>query len=147
MNILKNFTYVLFSLLLLLLNVHLVHATELVYVPNNPSFGGNPLNGSALLSAAQAQNNHTDTKNAATSSAFTQKTPLEQFNTTLQQYVLNRIAGSVTGSLFGASGQLIPGTVSTQDFEITIVSLGAGVMQITTVDKQTGQSTSFQISQ
>jgi curli production assembly/transport component CsgF len=30
-------------------------ASELVYHPANPTFGGNPLNGSALLSQAQSQ--------------------------------------------------------------------------------------------
>jgi curli production assembly/transport component CsgF len=30
-------------------------ASEIVYHPVNPTFGGNPLNGSALLSQAQAQ--------------------------------------------------------------------------------------------
>jgi curli production assembly/transport component CsgF len=30
-------------------------ATEMVYHPVNPTFGGNPLNGSFLLSTAQAQ--------------------------------------------------------------------------------------------
>ena len=33
-----------------------VKATELVYEPINPSFGGNPLNGSFLLSKANSQN-------------------------------------------------------------------------------------------
>ena len=35
-------------------------ATELVYTPVNPSFGGNPLNGTWLLNNAQAQNDHDD---------------------------------------------------------------------------------------
>ena len=35
-------------------------ATELVYTPINPSFGGNPLNGQFLLNEAQAQNNFTE---------------------------------------------------------------------------------------
>jgi curli production assembly/transport component CsgF len=30
-------------------------ASQLVYQPTNPTFGGNPLNGSFLLSTAQAQ--------------------------------------------------------------------------------------------
>ena len=34
-------------------------ATELVYTPVNPAFGGNPLNGSWMLNNAQAQNDHT----------------------------------------------------------------------------------------
>jgi curli production assembly/transport component CsgF len=32
-----------------------VSASQLTYVPTNPTFGGNPLNGSFLLSQAQAQ--------------------------------------------------------------------------------------------
>ena len=32
------------------------NATELVYTPINPSFGGSPLNGAWLLGNAQAQN-------------------------------------------------------------------------------------------
>ena len=38
----------------------LVQATELVYTPINPSFGGNPLNGTWLLNNAQAQNDFDD---------------------------------------------------------------------------------------
>jgi len=33
-------------------------ASQLIYTPVNPSFGGNPLNGSFLLNKAQAENNH-----------------------------------------------------------------------------------------
>jgi curli production assembly/transport component CsgF len=33
------------------------YASEQVYHPNNPTFGGNPLNGTYLLSTAQAQGN------------------------------------------------------------------------------------------
>jgi len=35
-------------------------ATELVYTPVNPNFGGNPLNGPTLLNEAQAQNDYKD---------------------------------------------------------------------------------------
>ncbi len=37
-------------------------ATELVYTPVNPSFGGSPLNGSWMLGQAQAQNRFTDSR-------------------------------------------------------------------------------------
>ncbi len=37
-------------------------ATELVYSPVNPSFGGNPLNGSWMLGQAQAQNKFADSR-------------------------------------------------------------------------------------
>lgn len=118
-------------------------ATELVYVPVNPSFGGSPLNGPVLLNSAQAQNKHKDPD--AQIAGLTQRTPLEQFNDTLQRAILSRVAAAATGSLFSASGQLVPGTVETADFSISIVDQGGGILQITTTDKATGQSTSFQI--
>ena len=42
--------------LLLLLGATQAGATELVYYPINPSFGGNPNNAPGLMSIAQAQN-------------------------------------------------------------------------------------------
>ncbi|TMP81697.1 curli production assembly protein CsgF, partial [Pseudoalteromonas ruthenica] len=36
----------------------LLLASELVYTPINPSFGGSPLNASMLLNKAQSQNKH-----------------------------------------------------------------------------------------
>jgi curli production assembly/transport component CsgF len=118
-------------------------ATELVYVPVNPSFGGSPLNGPVLLNSAQAQNKHQDPD--AQIPGLTPRRPLQQFNDTLQRAILSRVAAAATGSLFNASGQLVPGTVETADFSISIVDQGGGVLEITTTDKATGQSTSFQI--
>jgi curli production assembly/transport component CsgF len=37
--------------------------------------------------------------------------------------------------------------VDTADFRITITALGGGVLEISTLDKVTGQSASFQVSQ
>ena len=48
------------GLLIGLASAAAVQATELVYTPVNPSFGGNPLNGTWLLNNAQAQNDHDD---------------------------------------------------------------------------------------
>jgi len=120
-------------------------ASELIYVPVNPSFGGNPLNGPVLLNSAQAQNRTKDP--AATPSAIAaQQTPLQQFNDMLERSVLNRLASAATSSVFDAGGNLIPGTVSTGNYSIQISDLGGGMLQITTTDKVTGDSTSFQVS-
>jgi len=121
-----------------------VMASELIYTPVNPSFGGNPLNGSVLLNEAQAINKHKDP--ASQLNRRVQKTALEKFNDQLQQFVLNRVASSVTTSIISNTGQLIPGTIQTQDFTITVVALGGGVMQITTTDNTTGQATIFQVN-
>lgn len=117
-------------------------AGELVYQPTHPAFGGSPLNASGLLNEANAQNTF---KDPASTSSRKQKSPLEQFNEKLQQAVLNRIANAVSAELFDASGNLQPGTIETADFTITIVDPGDGTLQITTTDKKTGASTTFEI--
>ena len=58
----------------------LVQATELVYTPINPSFGGNPLNGTWLLNNAQAQNDYDDPDLKDRASAFSGTTALERFS-------------------------------------------------------------------
>jgi len=126
-----------YLLVIYLISVPSVFATELVYTFENPSFGGNPLYGAALLNNAQAQNEEKDT--------LADQTPLEKFNETLQRSILNRLSSTVAGQVIGDQGELIPGTVETTDFIIDIVDIGGGLLTITTTDKATGNSTSFSI--
>jgi curli production assembly/transport component CsgF len=119
------------------------YASELAYVPNNPSFGGNPLNGPVLLNQAQAQNHFV----APAASSSSSQTALSQFNTMLQSAILSRVSSAVTSSIVGTNGQLIPGVVETTDFSIAITNLSSGMLQIVTTDKTTGQSTQFQVNQ
>lgn len=121
-----------------------VQASELVYVPNNPSFGGNPLNGPVLLNQAQAQNKYVE---KSSSSGASGQTALTQFNSMLQSAILSRVSSAVTSSIVGANGQLVPGTVETTDFRIAITNLQGGLLQIVTTDKNTGQTTQFQVNQ
>lgn len=117
-------------------------ATELVYVPVNPAFGGNPMNGPVLLSSAQATNKHKDP--SAQGSSFARQTPLQQFNDMLERSVLSQLAAAATADVIGG-GKLKPGTVETGNFRIDIVDAGGGVLVITTTDKLTGATTSFQV--
>lgn len=126
--------------------VGMTNATEIVYVPTNPSFGGSPLNGPVLLNSANVQNRHTDPAASRALTALGPRSSLEQFNQRLQSMILDRISTSISGSLFDVNGNLQPGTVDTSGFSITIVDQGGGVLLITTTDKTTGASTSFQIS-
>jgi len=119
------------------------YASELAYVPNNPSFGGNPLNGPVLLNQAQAQNHFVAKSDSSSSS----QSALTQFNTMLQSAILSRVSSAVTSSIVGTNGQLIPGVVETTDFRISITNLSTGVLQIVTTDKATGQTTQFQVNQ
>src|SRR5690606_30223013 len=121
-------------------------AGPIVYQPVNPSFGGNPLNGPNLLNSANSQNKLTDPR-APSPFGRAGLSQLDLFNQRLQSLILDRIAGSLTDSLFDNNGNLVPGTVETSSFIISIVDLGNGMLLITTTDKTTGASTSFQISQ
>ncbi|MET0320569.1 MAG: curli assembly protein CsgF [Duganella sp.] len=126
--------------------VHLTGAgaTELVYQPVNPSFGGYPANGQHLLALATATNKHVDKGLGA---SLLDQSPLAQFNQTLERTVLSQLAAAATSKLTGADGKLLPGTFQTANFTITVIDLGGGILRITTVDKTTGGSTSFEVSQ
>jgi len=121
-----------------------LHASELVYQPINPSFGGSPLNGPVLLNSAQAQNDFTE---SSSSSGLGQQNALSQFNNMLKSAILSRVASAVTSGIVGPTGQLTPGTVETADFRIAINDIGGGQLQILTTDKSTGQTTEFQVNQ
>lgn len=116
-------------------------ASEMVYTPVNPNFGGSPLNGSNLLSQAQAQNKNKDPD----ADGQNKQTALQQFNDSLQRAVLGRIASALTSNIVGPNGKLIPGTIETTDFVINIVDAGNGSLTVTTTDKVTGLSTSFEV--
>ena len=123
-------------------------ATEIVYVPVNPVFGGSPLHGPNLLATAQATNRHKESPSGASlSGGLAGRSALQQFNDILQRSLLSRIAAATTSGIVGSDGKLIPGSVETTDFTISIVDLGGGLLQITTTDKTNGSSTSFQVSQ
>jgi len=122
-------------------------ATELVYVPYNPSFGGNPLNGPNLLNSALATNRHTDPNAVDNTSGIEDQSPLAQFKQQLERSILNRLASAATSKMFDAQGNFVPGTFETDNFTINIVDSGGGTFTITTTDKATGSSTVFQVGQ
>lgn len=118
-------------------------ATELVYAPTNAAFGGNSMATQMLLSTAQATNKHTAPVNP--SSPLTKQTALQQFNDMLERAVLGQLASATTSGIIGPNGKLTPGTVETGNFKVTITDLGGGLLQISTTDKTTGDTTTFQI--
>lgn len=120
-------------------------ATELVYYPLNPSFGGNPLNGNVLLNSALATSKHTD-PDLDLEGALEQATPLEQFNDTLERAILSRMASAVSSKIIGSDGNFIPGRLETDNFTIDVTDVGDGILTITTIDKLMGGSTTFQVS-
>jgi len=123
----------------LALHVAAASATEIIYTPVNPSFGGNPLNGPLLLNIANTINKYRDPALQDALNRLANKTPLERFNERLQQSILDRISGSVV------SGTPQEGTFDAGSFLVTVATLADGLVVITTTEKATGATTQFQI--
>ncbi|MUJ38332.1 curli production assembly protein CsgF [Aliivibrio fischeri] len=111
-----------------------VHASELVYTPVNPNFGGNPLNTSHLFGGANAIN---DYKGPQNDSLFEQESALDRLTSSLQSRLISQLLADVGN---GNTGQLI-----TDDFILNIVD-DSGALLIQIVDKATGETSEIQVS-
>lgn len=119
----------------------IVHGSELVYTPTNPSFGGNPLNGTYLLNSASAQNDLKDPD------LEDDDTALDDFNDSLLRSILSRITTNAANSLIGENGEFIPGVFDTGGYTIEITPVDNSEVRITTTDNTTGESTTFIVQQ
>lgn len=112
-------------------------ATEMVYTPINPSFGGNPNNAPGLMSIAQAQNGF---KAPVVS-------PVEAFNLSLQRAILSRLTSQTMRAIFGTSPTLENGTYDTPGYTINVAYVpDTSFVTITTTDKSSGAVASFEVS-
>ncbi|MBD8512487.1 curli production assembly protein CsgF [Photobacterium sp. WH24] len=123
-----------YSLLLMGVIGWSAQATELIYTPVNPNFGGNPLNGNFLLGVANAINDH---KDPTSSDPFEQQSDLERLTANLESRLISQLLADVGN---GNTGQL-----STDDFLLNIVD-DNGVLLIQITDKQTGESSTIQVN-
>ncbi|WP_419709773.1 curli assembly protein CsgF [Pseudomonas sp. NFX224] len=114
----------------------LVQATELVYTPVNPSFGGNPLNGTWLLNNAQAQNDYDDPdlKDRATVAGTS---ALDRFSAQLQSRLLGQLLDNIsTGNT---------GSLSTDAFIVNVVD-DSGQLTIEVTDRATGELSEIKVN-
>ncbi len=110
-------------------------ATELVYTPINPLFGGNPNNAPGLLAQANAQNGY----------KAPVRSDLEAFNENLQRAILSRLSSQALTNLFGKNSNLVPGSYDTGAYTITVTDIGNGILKIDTTDKSTGSVVTFEV--
>ena len=83
-------------------------ASELVYQPINPAFGGNPFNGPFLLETATLRNGHEPNDKGSGGSGLTGLSGLsdqDQFVRILQSRLLSDMASKVADAIFGESAQ------------------------------------------
>lgn len=112
------------------------HAGNLTFQFINPNFGGNPNNGSFLLSEANAQNSYKD-PDAYDWSTSSSSSTLDNFTSAIQSQLL----GSLMGNL--STGK--PGRLVTKDFIVDITNTD-GQLMMNILDRSTGKSSSIQVS-
>lgn len=111
------------------------HAGNLTFQFVNPNFGGNPNNGSFLLSEANAQNSYKD-PNAYDWSASSSTSSLDSFTSAVQSQLLGNLMGNIS------TGK--PGRLVTKDFIVDITNTdGQLVMNI--LDRSSGKSSTIQV--
>ena len=116
--------------------VYQAHATELVYTPVNPAFGGNPLNGTWLLNNAQAQNDYDD-PDLKDRSSFAGTTALERFSNQLESRMLSQLLDNISN---GSTGSM-----STDAFLIDVID-DSGALSIKVTDRVTGEISIIEVS-
>ena len=123
---------------LLLGNANMARASELVYTPINPSFGGNPLNGQFLMELAQAQKKFEE-------EGWWEREPLEEFQDMLTRQILYRMASAVINEAFGEYGEALqPGHYEVGNYTIDITTDGV-VITVVIVDTVTGNMTTIEV--
>lgn len=90
------------------------NASDLVYTPQNPSFGGNSFNSAHLLGVANSINKYKDPTAADASN------PANQFLRTIQSRLLSAVATQITDLIFGENAQQ-SGIIRFGDQEISFV--------------------------
>ena len=113
-------------------------ATELIYTPINPSFGGSPLNGAFLLNQATLQNKFQEGRPLRVP-----KSPLERFTEQLEYSVFSRMANRIVDTAFGED-TLQPGEYVFGNYKISVTTDASGITTIIT-EISTGNTTTIQI--
>ena len=115
-------------------------AGELVYLPANPSFGGNPFNAAPLLTNAQAQNSHTASLSARVNAAALRGDSIAD---RVDRLVLNGISSGILRNITDSiTGHLLPGTIDTGINTIVITDLGTQ-LEVVITNNATGEVTTI----
>ncbi|QDF77241.1 MULTISPECIES: curli assembly protein CsgF [Shewanella] len=105
-------------------------ATQLIYTPVNPNFGGSYLNGSYLLANASAQKDHKG------GSGYTPPSALERMASSLESRLMSQLFNDAAN---GGEGYL-----KTTDFEIQVVNED-GMLLVHITDLLTGETTVIEV--
>lgn len=131
-----------FLLLLLYTPITYVIAGELVYQPQNSSFGGSAATTQILMSKASAQNTLKDPE-------VEDQTELDKFKDQLERRILSLLARAVVDGLYDIDEEGFGdgGTFSTDDFSVSVLTDNPDVLVVEINEVSTGDVTSIEIPQ
>lgn len=123
-------------------------ASELVYAPINPSFGGSPLNGNFLLNKANSQNTHT--------ASTAERSYGDRLQESLERAYINRIVREITNLAFGEqeldeNGVPIPSIFDDNslfvsgDFQVSLLASNPDSLIVEITNLLTGEITTIEI--
>ena len=124
------------------------YASNLVYKPVNPSFGGNPINGSFLLNKAQSQNMH--------KAPTLEQSYAERFQSSLERAYISKLVREITDLAFGetcdpADPTCEPSLLSEDsiftsgDHIIEVITTNADSIKVEVTNTLTGEVTIIEI--
>jgi curli production assembly/transport component CsgF len=119
-----------------------VLAEELVYVPVNPNFGGNPFNAGPMQTNANSQNGFTDPNAPEPGVGLGFGSPEDTLNNLLQ----NQLAQSRLNTIVDPNGFFIVGRTLTTGTTTYAVTAGTGgTNQVTATNNATGAVSVFTV--
>jgi curli production assembly/transport component CsgF len=113
---------------------------DFVYKPKNPAFGGDTFNYNWLLSSAQAQDLHVDTR---PNRGLPQRNSAQDFAESLNRLLLSQLSRELILSQFGENG-LTDGLYTLGDFQVDVATTLEG-LTITIFDVVQGAQTQIVI--
>jgi len=120
-------------------------ASDQVYHPINPSFGGSSLNSSHLLAVASAQNGYKDKSSSSSSTASSSSSSTtwgQLFASQLQSRLLSALADQVTNAIFGDN----PASSGTFTFGTQTVTFSRGLEAVNIVIYDAATNTTTNVS-
>lgn len=126
--------------ILFLISSGTVSATQLIWTPINPSFGGSSFNGAWLLSSAQAQNKLIKPREPY---EMPERDPIEEFQTSLDRQILYQLSRKIIEGAFGEEG-MESGHYELEEYSIDVI-IDAGGIRVVLTDFETGNETIIEV--
>lgn len=125
------------AIMVLLITSTTTNASQLIYQPVSPTFGGHPNNAAHLSTVVNTQNDF--------SAPRERRTALQRFQERLEGQLFGALSRNIVDDILGEDGTLRPGITETDQYTVEVTQGTDGSITIVTTDNITGEFTAFTI--